>query len=272
MTNHDALRQECVCHLEMQQTYAGTQSMMHVTAFGEPQLGFPSGANPPTDVKPGLKAGPRKRSFKRWIGGITALVVAAVFLLEVLRVTLGPNFHTVIDQRLYRAGQPSAAALETYIRAYGIRTVINLRGPNHGEDWFDEEEQAARRRQVEFVSVNISASDKPQEQEFRQLIQTFDHCATPVLVHCYSGSDRSGFASACYLLLCTQSTLEDARSQLSLRFGHFPWGKAGCLNQVLDQYKEWLDSQGQQHQPDRFRHWAREIYQKDDWPERLGTK
>jgi protein tyrosine/serine phosphatase len=189
-----------------------------------------------------------------------------MFLLEVLRVTLGSNFHTVVDQCLYRAAQPTGAALESYVRDYGIHTVINLRGPNQGEDWFDEEEQAAKRQQVEFVSVNISASDKPQEQELRQLIRAFDDCPTPILVHCYSGSDRSGFASACYLLLCTKSTLEEARSQLSLRFGHFPWGKAGCLNQVLDQYKEWLVAQGIQHQPDRFRHWVREVYQKDDWP------
>jgi hypothetical protein len=85
-------------------------------------------------------------------------------------------------------------------------------------------------------------------------------------VHCYSGSDRSGFASACYLLLHTKSSVPEARAQLSLRFGHFPWGKAACLNQILDQYHAWLDSHNWNHSPDHFRFWASEIYQKDDWP------
>jgi len=178
---------------------------------------------------------PRKHSRRRWAALIVVFALAAVFLPEVFRVTLGPNFHTVIDQRFYRAAQPSGATLENYIRAYGIHTVINLRGPNHGEDWFDEEEQVARRLGACFVTVNISASDKPQEEELRKLIQTFDKCPLPILVHCYSGSDRSGFASACYLLLHTPSTVSEARAQLSLRFGHFPWGKAGCLGQILDQ-------------------------------------
>src|SRR5207302_5801897 len=73
---------------------------------------------------------PRKRSTRLWVAGILVLTLAAPALPEVLRVTLGPNFHTVIEQRFFRAAQPSGATLETYIRDYGIRTVINLRGPN----------------------------------------------------------------------------------------------------------------------------------------------
>jgi protein tyrosine phosphatase (PTP) superfamily phosphohydrolase (DUF442 family) len=200
--------------------------------------------------------------------GFGLLLLAAAFLPEFLRVTLGSNFHAVIEDRFYRAAQPSGATLESYIHDYGIRTVINLRGPNNkGEDWFDEEDLTARRCGVNFVSINMSASDKPQEQELRKLIDTFDQCSVPMLVHCNSGSDRSGFASACYLLMKTKATLAEARCQLSLRYGHFPWGRAGCLNQVLDQYKAWLDSHKLDHEPDRFRHWAAFIYQKDDWPE-----
>jgi protein tyrosine phosphatase (PTP) superfamily phosphohydrolase (DUF442 family) len=207
-----------------------------------------------------------KRSRARWVLAIVALTVAAALAPETYRVTLGSNFHVVIDQRLYRAAQPSGPSLTNYIRDYGIRTVINLRGPNDGEDWFEEEKQAAQRAGADFVSVNMSASDKPQEQFLRELVDTFDQGNEPILVHCNSGSDRSGFASACFLLLKTSATVAEARSQLSVRYGHIPWGKAGCLSQVLNQYQQWLDSQGLVHEPDRFRLWAREIYQKDDWP------
>jgi len=209
-----------------------------------------------------------KRSKARWALGLVTIALAAIFLPQALRVTLGSNFHAVVEQRLYRAAQPSGSTLEHYVRNYGIRTVINLRGPNNkGEDWFEEEQQAVRRCQVNFVSVNMSASDKPQEQELRNLINTFDQLPEPFLVHCNSGSDRSGFASACFLLLKTDTDVQQARGQLSLRFGHLAWGKARCLSQVLDQYQEWLDAEGLDHQPNHFRHWARLVYEKDDWPE-----
>jgi protein tyrosine phosphatase (PTP) superfamily phosphohydrolase (DUF442 family) len=207
-----------------------------------------------------------RRFRRRWSIAIVVLGVAAAFLPEVCRVALGSNFHEVLPGRLYRAAQPSGATLEDDIHTYGIRTVINLRGPNPGEDWFEEEICVVRRCNADFVSVNMSASDKPQEQNLRLLIETFDQCPTPILLHCTSGSDRSGFASACYLLLKTATPVAEARSQLSLRFGHFPWGRAGCLNQVLDQYEGWLRSAGFVHEPDHFRRWASSQYKKDDWP------
>jgi len=221
-------------------------------------------------AKPQSKPEPGKKTWKRWLLVFAGLVLAIPFLPEMYHVILGSNFHTVIEKEFYRAAQPSGASLEKIIHQFGIRTVINLRGPNTGEDWFDEEEKMALGSGVLFKSVNMSASDKPQDPELRNLIDNFDRCPLPILVHCNSGSDRSGFASACYLLLKTNASLEEARGQLSIRYGHFPWGKAGCQSQVLDQYAAWLQSQNLIHHPDHFRRWAREIYQKDDWPDGAG--
>jgi len=221
-------------------------------------------AQTPTPLTPQAPANRRFR--RRWSIAILLLGVTAALIPEVCRVALGSNFHEVLPGRLYRAAQTSGATLEDDIHTYSIRTVINLRGPNPGEDWFEDEERVTKRCGVGFVSVNMSASDKPQEQNLRLLIETFDQCPTPALLHCTSGSDRSGFASACYLLLKTATPLAEARSQLSLRFGHFSWGRAGCLNQVLDQYEGWLRAQGLVHQPDNFRRWATNYYKKDDWP------
>ncbi len=207
------------------------------------------------------------RLTKRWALAFVLIALPLPLLSEALRVTLGSNFHTVLDGRLYRCGQPSGAALENYIHRHGIHTVINLRGPNNqGEDWFDAEVEAARRCGVDFISINLSASDKPQEQEVRRLVAAFDRSPEPILLHCNSGSDRSGFASACFLLMKTSATPDEARGQLSLRYGHFSWGRAGCLGEVLDQYKHWLAAERRVHQPENFRKWALEVYIKDDWP------
>src|SRR4051812_27720881 len=92
-----------------------------------------------------------KARFPRgWALGIGLFILAMPFLPEVVHVTLGSNFHTVVAQRLYRAGQPSAASLDSTLRAYAIRTVINLRGPNDGQDWFEEEKAVAQRNGVKF--------------------------------------------------------------------------------------------------------------------------
>lgn len=221
-----------------------------------------------TESQSGSSRVPAKRHRIRWVVPIAALVLVIPLVPEALHVTLGANFHTVVERQLYRAAQPDGATLAGYIRDYGIRTVINLRGPNNeDEDWFKEEKQVVKDCGVKFVSVNMSASDKPMVPEMRRLIDTFDDCLRPILVHCNSGSDRSGFASACFLLMETKATLAEARAQLSLRYGHFAWGRAGCLGHILDQYQAWLDAEGRPHDGAAFRHWAREIYEKDDWPD-----
>ncbi len=206
-----------------------------------------------------------KRTSRRWVLGL--VVVGAVFgpfLPAAYHVVLGSNFHTVAPGRCYRAAQPSAHSLETLVREYGIQSVINLRGPNPGEDWYDEELESAQRLKLRIASVNMSASFQPLERSLKQLVDTLDQFPEPILIHCNSGSDRSGLAGACFLLLKTNSTLDQARSQLSLRYGHVFWGMAASQDRVVDQYQAWLETQGLVHQPDHFRHWAREVYIKDD--------
>jgi protein tyrosine/serine phosphatase len=50
-------------------------------------------------------------------------------------VLFGENFHAVVPGELYRSAQLSGSRLERHIQAEGIRTVINLRGPNPGSAW-----------------------------------------------------------------------------------------------------------------------------------------
>lgn len=40
------------------------------------------------------------------------------------------NFHEVVAGQLYRSNQPSNEELVRYTKDHGIKTVINLRGPN----------------------------------------------------------------------------------------------------------------------------------------------
>lgn len=184
---------------------------------------------------------------------------------EVCRVVLGSNFHTVVPGECYRSAQPSPRSLEDMARTRGIRTVINLRGRNENEDWFQREVEAAQRLGVNLVHIMMSGNRKPEETHLRKLVETLDNAPRPILVHCCQGGDRSGMAAACYLLLHTPADLAQAERQLSLRFGHNPWGRAGCQEEILRAYGAWLEGQNLLHAPDYFRKWVENGYVKDDW-------
>src|SRR5579863_5676861 len=42
------------------------------------------------------------------------------------------NLHPVVAGVLYRSAQPSSAELASTVQQYGIKSVLNLRGPNAG--------------------------------------------------------------------------------------------------------------------------------------------
>jgi hypothetical protein len=43
---------------------------------------------------------------------------------------------------------------------------------------------------------------------------------------------------------------------LTLFYGHNSWGQAGCHDQLLDRYEEWLVATRQSHSPERLRYWV----------------
>lgn len=58
--------------------------------------------------------------------------VAGCLVIYIVGVNLTGNVHTVIPGEIYRAGQPRPGLLDRMERQHGIRTVLNLRGPNPG--------------------------------------------------------------------------------------------------------------------------------------------
>ena len=126
------------------------------------------------------------------------------------------NFHAVVPGQVYRSAQPSPAAIASYRRTVGIRTILNLRGENAGASWYDDEVAASRAMGIRHVDFRMSAREGLTTQEAWRLIALMRALPKPILVHCESGSDRSGLAGALYLA-AVEHTTED---QLSLRFGH----------------------------------------------------
>jgi len=202
----------------------------------------------------------------RWPGRVLRWALLAVLLIVGWRaydIVFGGNFHAVAEGQCYRSAQPSAGNLTRIVRRHGIRTVINLRGLQDDEEeepWYPIEIRTARALGVKLVHVGLWSFTPPEREEFRLLVRSLADDPGPFLIHCHSGSDRTGLAAALFLLLRTEATLPQAKHQLSIYYGHFPWGRASCHDRVLDCYGRWLTSQSKQHSPQLLRQWALEVY------------
>jgi protein tyrosine/serine phosphatase len=86
----------------------------------------------------------------------------------------------------------------------------------------------------------------------------------PALVHCKSGADRAGIASALFVLIEGGSVAE-ARRQLSLRFGHIRQSNTGILDAFLDMYEE--EGSGM-----AFLDWVRDAYHEQALRERYARE
>jgi protein tyrosine phosphatase (PTP) superfamily phosphohydrolase (DUF442 family) len=173
---------------------------------------------------------------------------------------LGENFHLVIPGCVYRSGQLSPESLEDRATRNGIRSVINLRGANPGDDWYEMERAAARHQGLKLYDLPVD-SQCPTAGELKELLEVLQRCPKPVLVHCQSGIDRSGIVAAiCILLLDESGTVEQAETQLGWRYGHMPWcDNVGVQERFFRDYECWLAVHAQSHNLARFRDWLLSI-------------
>lgn len=145
------------------------------------------------------------------------------------------NTHPVTD-RIWRSAQPAPRHLRA-LAARGVRTVINLRGAHpHGPYWLEQQECA--RLGLNLVDIKLKSRAAPTLEELALIRQAIAAIDGPTLIHCKSGSDRTGLFCGLYLILREGVPVADARRQLSLRFGHIRLTKTGVLDRFFDHYLE----------------------------------
>jgi hypothetical protein len=212
---------------------------------------------PPPPTPPALS---RRRLLLRALsaGGVTGLLLTVG--VEVCRVTLGGNIYAVIPGEVYRCRQPTAARLDAYVRLYGIRTVVNLRGCCDTLPSYLEQSREGARLGLSQEDLPFTAGRLPSVITVRHLVEVLDRSERPVLIHCFQGVDRTGMASAMALLLYTDGTLDEALRQLGPRYGHLPLGHTGNIDRFFELYREWLAAKGLTHTRDNFRRWVEHEY------------
>ena len=135
---------------------------------------------------------------------------------------------------VYRSNQPSHRRFERYA-AMGIKSVLNLRGAGHHARYLFEKETVDALG-LTMINVSLQARKAPTREAVQALIAAFRQIDRPFLMHCKSGADRAGLASAIYLMVIEGKGVEEARKMLSPRYIHFRWSKTGVLEHLLDVY------------------------------------
>ncbi len=145
------------------------------------------------------------------------------------------NFHEVAPD-VYRANQPSPARLAEF-KAMGIKTILNLRGTSpHSQYLFERE--ACTALGLTLVDHRLYASDLGSRKEILDLIEIMGSLEKPFVMHCKSGSDRTGFAAVLYLHLFCDMPVRQAMGQLHWRHLHLRRSKNGILDLFYEAYLE----------------------------------
>lgn len=158
---------------------------------------------------------------RRALWAATGLSMPVLMLASYLAwLQVSGNFAPVVEGAVYRSNQPTPERLADYQASYGIKTVLNLRGAAPDEDWYAEEKRATEALGMTLVDVPLSSTRELSDQELRQLAEVLRTADKPILIHCRSGSNRTGLASAIYLAAIEEVGTDKAGQQLSLRYGH----------------------------------------------------
>src|SRR5437868_2590124 len=80
------------------------------------------------------------------------------------------NVHTVIPNEVYRSAQLSPKRLEKLIEQRKIRSVLNLRGPAPGEEWYEQEREVAAKTGAQHIDFELGSAKEVSPEQARELI------------------------------------------------------------------------------------------------------
>ena len=164
---------------------------------------------------------------------------AAIYRMSVFRPA--KNFHETDPGKFYRSAQLAKDEFEDTVKKYGIKTVINLRGSQPGEWWYDDEKSELERLHVHLENIGFSTEQMQTKQDWARYAEILKTAERPILVHCRSGADRTSEATAVYMIDYMGKSREEALEQVTLKYLHIPFGlRAKRLFVENYQGRDWL--------------------------------
>jgi len=212
----------------------------------------------------------RRRRYLRWSLILLLLIFAPLGLTITVRRSTG-NLGTVQENRIYRSAQLTPEQMAKELDRHQIRTVLNLRGSNPDQPWFNQELKAALGHKTTHVSIPMASDQWLSRDQVETLLDVFDQAEYPMLVHCEFGAERTGLVSAILTLLRPGSTIEEGLNQFSVRYMFLPIHDGRVMIGHIRNYESWLKETAQSHEPALLRHWLLDVYvpgnpSREYWP------
>ena len=205
-------------------------------------------------------------SRRRRVWSVVA-VVAAVGFVAVAVVFRNPWFRgnqgVVAPGLVYRSAQP-VGDWPALVQSEHLATVLNLRGGTDSDPWYRAEVAATAELGVAFYDLPMSATVRPTRRQLLSVLDLLNRCRYPLLIHCKSGSDRTGLVSALYLMSRAGQGPEAAEAAFSVYYGHIPLLGTRHLHEPLHEYAAYLTGRNLPHTADRFRAWVETDYRDAD--------
>lgn len=186
-----------------------------------------------------------------------ALCYAEMLFVDYGIVRVVYNNRHRVTKDAWRSAQPAPHQIGWFAR-HGVKTVINLRGDQtFGTRWLQE--RACARHGLTLVNIRLRSRSAPSRQEFGAIRALLSNVEYPILVHCKSGADRAGLMSVMVQHEHAGVPINEARQQLSLRYGHFRSADTGVLDDVFARYVA-----DNARQPIGFWDWVDTVYDPDE--------
>jgi len=139
-----------------------------------------------------------------------------------------------------RENQPSPKRI-AQLAQDGIKTILNLRAESP-KGFYLLEKEACEQHGITLVDFRVYSRDVHTPEKIRAAKELFPTLEYPVMMHCKSGADRTGFMGVLYRHFHMGDTIEQALVQLDFKYLHIKEGKTGMLDFFFQDYLKYVEN------------------------------
>jgi len=163
---------------------------------------------------------------------------------------------------MYRENQLSPKRI-ALLAEDGIKTILNLRAESP-KGFYLLEEEACQQHGIKLVNFRVYSRDVHTREKIRAAKALFPTLEYPVMMHCKSGADRTGFMGVLYRHFHMGDSIEQAMEQLSFKYLHIKEGKTGMLDFFFNDYLKYEAQEKEAGRDAEFIDWVETVYEPAD--------